>query len=155
MCHNYTPKTLCLFWVKVQVNSIDDCWLWKASKTPDGYGYFWYSHRMGKAHRFSWEIAHGDIPNNLLVCHTCDNPSCVNPRHLFLGTDADNTRDKINKNRQSSVKGELNPNHKLTQTDVNEIRTLYKPHVVTLKALSEQFGVTIAQIAYIVKGKSW
>lgn len=155
MSHNYSTKTIDLFWQKVKVASPSECWPWQASKTPEGYGYFWYNKRMGKAHRFAWEITNGAIPQNMLVCHHCDNPSCVNPSHLFIGTNADNSTDKIQKHRQANTDGENNPNHKLSLSDVKTIRRLYIPGVVTLKHLSEQFGVTIAQISYVVKRKSW
>lgn len=86
------------FWAKVQ--KTETCWLWTAGATTKGYGYFCPT-RPNKvyAHRYSWELVNGAIPTGLLVCHTCDNPPCVNPSHLFLGTVRDNAIDMSLKGR--------------------------------------------------------
>ena len=76
------------------------CWLWLGSGTQNGYGHFYYEGRVQLAHRASFEIFNGEIPDGLLVCHKCDTPACVNPDHLFTGTYSDNARDSINKNRK-------------------------------------------------------
>ena len=85
------------FWAKVDKSG--DCWLWTASKTKEGYGYFRFDGAMRKAHRMSWLLTNGEIPEGMLVCHTCDNPSCVNPKHLWLGTNRDNMDDMNAKGR--------------------------------------------------------
>lgn len=85
------------FWSKVSKG--DGCWEWQAGRLPTGYGRFSDKGVEYKAHRFSWALAHGAIPEGMLICHRCDNPRCVRPDHLFLGTNSDNQRDMVNKNR--------------------------------------------------------
>ena len=81
--------------------TIDVCWEWNANKDRDGYGRISDRKKQYKSHRVSWEICYGPIPEGLLVLHKCDNPSCVNPNHLFLGTHKDNTIDMFNKGREN------------------------------------------------------
>ena len=87
------------FWSKV-VKIDDGCWLWTAALLLDGYGQIWLGQTMERAHRLSWIIHFGPIPEGLCVLHTCDNPPCVRPGHLFLGTQLDNVRDAIRKGRR-------------------------------------------------------
>jgi len=87
------------FWKKVLIG--DDCWVWTAGKDWDGYGEFSIKHRPIKAHQFSWIVTNGSIPKGLFICHHCDNPSCVRPDHLFLGTAKDNYQDSVVKGRAS------------------------------------------------------
>lgn len=85
------------FWTKVNVQ--DGCWLWTASRSSKGYGMFWFEGQTVSAHRFSYELYNGSIPEGMVVRHKCDNPPCVNPDHLELGTQAANERDKIVRGR--------------------------------------------------------
>lgn len=87
------------FWAKV--NKTDGCWLWTASAWR-GYGIFWADGRRWKAPRYSWALVNGPIPSGLMVCHRCDNPPCVRPSHLFIGTMSDNIRDAYAKGRHSA-----------------------------------------------------
>jgi len=95
------PKYIERFWARVKKGKPDECWEWTASKNPKGYGWF----RPGSkgcpfhAHRIAWRIANGPVPVGLCVLHRCDNPPCCNPHHLFLGTQLDNVRDKVQKGR--------------------------------------------------------
>ena len=87
------------FWEKVV--KTDSCWLWTASKRGKGYGYFWFNNKHNRAHRVAWELTSGEVPEGMLVCHKCDNRLCVNPDHLWLGTDKENIRDCVDKGRFS------------------------------------------------------
>lgn len=142
------------FWEKVEKGNSDECWEWIASKNPDGYGNIWIDKKCQKAHRVSWVLHCGSIPENMHVLHTCDNPSCVNPKHLWLGTHQDNMRDRGQKGRNGFVEGESCHLSKLTENQVLEIRRLKKGGKSNT-FLSKQFGVTSTNIAEIVNGKTW
>ena len=110
------------FWSKVDVSSDNSCWNWKAGINSEGYGWFWKEKRPHIASRISWELKFGPVPENMIVCHTCDNTKCVNPSHLWLGTDQDNTDDKIKKGRDVTFKGEQHGMAKLSEKQILEIR---------------------------------
>lgn len=112
------------FWNKVDKSG--NCWLWTASKTPQGYGHFNIDGFMHKAHRVSYRLTFGDVIGKLHVLHRCDNPSCVNPSHLFLGTNDDNIADRVRKNRSNGAAGVDNGNSKLTRVAVKQIRASLK-----------------------------
>jgi hypothetical protein len=139
------------FWEKVDIRGPDDCWEWAAAKQRAGYGRFLVNKKVHNAHRVAWAIAHGYIPQGMLVCHTCDNPGCVNQEHLFLGTDADNAADKVQKGRQS--KGEDLPQSILTEKDVIEIRSLIG--VLPQYVIAERFDCSKATVSEIKTRKRW
>lgn len=141
------------FWSKVQTGAADECWLWTASCFWDGYGQFSRNRIMRRAHRVAWEFTNGAIPPGLLVCHRCDQPKCVNPSHLFLGTVQDNSDDMVRKNRQArqDVRGTKNPNAKLTEADVSAIRI----STGTFRSIGAKFGVSGRMVSYIKTGQSW
>jgi len=121
-----------------------------------GYGKFTIKGRIVLAHRFSWEFANGPIPDGMNVCHNCpggDNPSCVNPAHLFLGTTLDNMRDKTAKGRQ--LLGERNHKSKLTKAQVIAIRERYDQGGISQTALALEHGVSTASMSVIVRRKAW
>jgi hypothetical protein len=131
------------------------CILWLGSCGGGGYGRISESVRGENAipaHRFSYEFFRGPIPDGLQVCHTCDNPPCINPEHLFLGTAADNAADKVAKNRQD--RGEQIPWSVLTEESVRHIR-VRRAAGDTLQSLADQFGCTLQNIARIVARKTW
>jgi hypothetical protein len=111
------------FWSKVL--KTDTCWLWQGFITKKGYGYFGVGNgKNDHAHRVSYRLTYGEFDNKLQVLHKCDNPPCVRPDHLFLGTNSDNYLDKLAKNRQAKQRGEKNPNAKLSLLQVEAIRKI-------------------------------
>jgi hypothetical protein len=142
---------------------INDCWVWKRSKNHKGYGLLTFKGKSILAHRLSYLTFVGEIPNNLHVLHTCDNPTCVNPKHLFLGTNQDNMKDMVNKNRQA--RGENAGNSKLLQKEVDEIRTLWSVELaerakgkgiqLTQRKLAKRFKVGHQHISDILNNKRW
>jgi hypothetical protein len=140
------------FFSLLPIGDPDACWKWPRLNPDQRYGYFKYRYRKYYAHRVSYEIHHGPIPEGMCVCHHCDNPPCCNPAHLFLGTDQDNVSDMIAKGR--NVRGEDMHASKLTESQVLEIRYLYS--IGWLQAdLSAAFGVTPSSVSSVITGKSW
>lgn len=140
------------FWSKVDKSH--DCWEWTAHRTHDGYGRFTLRHGVPRmAHRVAYELTHGTIPDGLLVCHRCDNPACVRPAHLFLGTNNDNMRDMVAKGRGHA--GIRNIRAKLTPTQVKEIRTRATGKWGEQSRLGREYGVDHSTIARIIKGQTW
>ena len=146
------------FWEKVDVRGKDECWEWTGAKGSCGYGQLKVSGRMQTASRLAWELEHGPIPEGICVCHICDNPACVNPAHLFLGTHRDNVYDMIEKGRGNVLLhpvGIHHPNSKLSEDDVREIRRLYATGKFLQKQLGKRFGVARTQIGNIVRRECW
>jgi hypothetical protein len=150
--------TLARFWAKV--HKAEGCWEWKAGLSA-GYGNFWTPEFgvVTRSHCVSYMIHFGEIPNGLFVCHTCDNPKCVNPSHLFLGTNADNMADCAAKGRINNpamhglTKGTGNGRHKLTEDQVQEIRKLWPTH--TKSSIGRKYGVSQTVISHTISRKLW
>ena len=142
------------FWGKVDIKGKDDCWNWTAGKKSGGYGAY-YCGYMEEAHRFSYMLAFGGIPNGLCVCHACDNTLCCNPNHLWAGTRNANNLDRDRKGRQIAHLGEKHGMAKLKDEQVLKIRELYKTGSYTYQQLSELFNVGITMVGYIVSGSHW
>ena len=123
------------------------CWLWTAT-TWNGYGKLSNQGRLRYAHRISYELHIGEIPEGMHVLHKCDVPCCVNPHHLFLGTHKDNMQDKISKGRHGG-------REKLTLDQVKEIRYKFKPHAYTYAMLSEEYSVSVGAINHVVNNRNW
>jgi hypothetical protein len=136
------------FWPKV-VKS-DGCWLWTAGVVK-GYGQFWHNGHNQKAHRVAWQLAYGPIPDGLCVCHRCDTPLCVNPTHLFLGTNRENVADRQAKGRGNPPRGEAVRNAKITDADALAIRADKR----LLREIATEYGVSQGQVSEIRNGKSW
>lgn len=145
------------FWEKViKSENADGCWIWTASKSKAGYGRVNIKAYPSQiASRTAWIFTYGSIPEGLDVLHKCDNPMCVNPNHLFLGTQLDNVRDMYAKGRQASNTGEKNPRSKLTWNDVRYIRERYAQHGISYVKLGKQMGVDAAQIYRIINNITW
>lgn len=137
------------------VEKTDGCWLWTAHRDKDGYGRITYMRRSGfGAHVLSYIIHKGD-PGKLHVLHTCDNPSCVNPAHLYAGTRSENMKDMITRGRRRSLKGEGNGNARLTNDQASEIRYLYALGNWTQRHLALRFGISCATVSNILNGKRY
>lgn len=152
--HFKTPEQR--FWEKV--DKAGDCWVWRSTTNSSGYGWMGIKGKMVAAHRYSWELHNGRIiPKGMYICHTCDNPPCVNPSHLFLGTSKDNTADKMAKGRMKTThhKGELNGQAILTETQVIAMRSLRATKKLTYEKLGEMFGVTMSAAHRICTGGVW
>jgi hypothetical protein len=146
------------FWSKIQRGDVDGCWIWIAGLDKYGYGHFWLNGRKTQAHRVSWIFQNGDIPGGMCVCHKCDNRRCVNPRHLFLGTRADNNKDCNNKGRRKNTgqrPGEQNTQSKLTELDIKAIRQLYQDRNFSQREIADRYGVSQFTISQIVRRKKW
>ena len=154
--NNITDYDISRFWEKIKFleNLVDDCWIWTAFKDKYKYGQFWTGSSRDSAHRFSYNLFNGEIAKGLLIRHTCDNPSCVNPHHLLVGSCQDNSDDMVSRNRQTQVKGEDVCSAKLTEKLVDEIlhQLLQK---VSVKYLAIQYIVNVSTIYDICKGKNW
>lgn len=140
------------FEAKFKKGNSNECWNWGYSKTPYGYGGFTFKRKRYIASRISYETYVGEIPEGMHVCHKCDNPSCVNPNHLFIGTVQENMTDMVNKNR--SAKGSHHSQAKLNESSVKEIKKLLKQNV-SHKELAEKFGVGVRAISKINLGQRW
>lgn len=138
------------FWKKVKKSKADDCWPWTAAKTEHGYGRFGLKKKSWVAPRLAWIISNGRVPKDKFVLHSCDNPPCCNPAHLFIGTQKDNMRDAIKKGRWT-------PKHarKLNPSQVLRIRRLYKNTELTQDEIGLLYGVSAGAIHSIVKNKTW
>lgn len=137
------PKDIVRFWSKVRRGGDRDCWVWRAA-TKCGYGAFKLGSACEGAHRISYEIANGPIPPGLMVCHHCDNPPCVNPAHLFLGTALDNSRDR-------DLKGRGRNAETLSADAVRELRA----SSLRNEELASRYGVGPETIHRARVGKTW
>lgn len=142
------------FWGFVDKRGPDDCWEWTGSRHGGGYGLIGINGRSVRTHRFSYEIHKGPIPKGMKVLHTCDNPPCVNPGHLYAGSHQDNMDDKMEKGRHKVNMGEAHHSAKFTEEHVRDIRKR-RADGETGVALAKEYGVTTAAICAIFKRKNW
>jgi hypothetical protein len=143
-----TPE---MMWRYVAVADADDCWLWQGS-TDMRYGTFRIGRKMVKAHRLAYEQTHGPIPRGYEVCHRCDTTLCVNPQHLFIGTHADNMRDRNEKGRLAY--GERMGIARLKDADVRRIRQLAAEGTLQ-REIASLFGIDSGHVSKIVNRRAW
>lgn len=138
---------------------VGDCWLWAGERFESGYGAFYIEEpkQTVRAHRFAYALWVGSLIDGLFVCHRCDNPLCVNPKHLWQGTAADNAADMVAKNRQAA--GERHGRAKLTENDVREIRAALATQRTrgpnTVMQIARRYGVCRKTVRSIVDGRLW
>jgi HNH endonuclease len=154
----HDDRTIARFWAKVDRRGPDECWPWTASTVEFGYGQFRLSNprRVVRAHVVAYEIVEGDR-GDLCVCHSCDNPPCCNPGHLWLGTNRENIIDMIEKGRHGLKRvhtGDLNSSAILKSSDIPVIRSLISEGM-TNTDIAARFGVTHSMISRIRVGKAW
>ena len=138
------------FWSKV-LKRPGGCWEWTAARTHNGYGRFTLDRTSLRAHRVSYWLSNGPIPDGLLICHHCDNPGCVRPEHLFAATQKQNVRDAITKGRMAY--GERHPRGRLNEVAVRVIR--YFRGKKTQEELARAFGVSQPMISWVQRGICW
>lgn len=140
------------FLAKFEIDLQTGCWLWTGARLAQGYGLI--KRKDGaqlRAHRVAYALAYGPIPDGLQVCHRCDNPRCVRPGHLFLGTAQDNANDMVAKGSSARLNGERNGAARLSQQDVEAIRS----DASTYGQLAKRFGVSPSAIGFIKRRQRW
>lgn len=142
------------FWMFVDKKGINECWEFIGKIFPNGYGNFRISLIETLAHRISFLLYHNYLTPNMLVMHSCDNPSCVNPYHLKEGNYSDNSRDMISKNRGNPPRGEKSSQSVLSEKDVIEIRNMRKSGMLC-KDISKFFPVSPTEISRVTSGARW
>ncbi len=153
-----SEKAKARFWEKVDQRSDDECWPWLAYLDENGYGQYGLNldrKKTYKAHRVSYWITNGALSDDMNVLHRCDNPSCVNPRHLVLGTQVDNIRDMCLKGRDRHQRGDEHYGAKLTPGQVIEIRKEHEENRVSDYAIAKRLSMNRSTIWKILKRRSW
>ena len=146
------------FWSKVNRGDSDACWPFTGARYPPPllpYGQFSIRGRQQRAHRVAWRLTRGAISAGMQVLHRCDNPPCCNPVHLYLGTHADNMRDRNERERTHKHPGELSAMSKLRDAQVREIRAVYRRGGIKQSDLGARYGIDQSTVSNIITGKRW
>lgn len=146
-----------LFWSKVDIKCIDECWEWKGPKDKNGYGsaQLYQGERL-KPHRIAFIISGGSFTEEKkFTCHSCDNPACCNPAHLWCGSPADNARDRENKGRGADWRGENGSGAILTNEKVFEIRRLCQEKKLVQREIGVMYGITQSHVSSINTRRTW
>lgn len=141
------------YWAKVDKRNEDECWEWQGAKYRKGYGQIRVNGKIVQVHRMAYELEYGPILDGLLVCHSCDNPPCCNPKHLFTGTHADNVADKEAKNRGNHTRKKGQPHRKITESQALEIFHLRGKESQGITG--NRYGINRTQVYLIQNKKSW
>lgn len=139
---------------ELQMQRSGGCWEWVGPKNGRGYGQFYFEGRLTRAHRTSYRMHIGPIPDGMVVCHRCDNPSCVNPAHLFIGSQKDNVVDCVKKGRRADKRGENNGHATITTEQALTIKQLWASGLSCLQ-IAKVMGVSRNLANSICHGRSW
>lgn len=135
----------------IQIDTASGCWNWLGAKCVSGYGRIKFNDKKYRAHRLMAEIKIGPVPTDAVVCHRCDNPSCINPEHLFIGTQKENVNDRDAKGRRNQARGERHGASKLTSEQVTAIRLDTR----RLPVIAKDYGITRAHVRNLKAGRAW
>jgi hypothetical protein len=171
MRYHLSPEQVVRFWARLDRESAAGCWLWTGSVGPRGYGQVYLAKRIyARAHRLAYALANGEVPDGLVICHSCDRPLCCNPDHLVAATQMENVADMVRKGRhvggpnapglpprskQGRVRGERAPKAKLSAEQVKAIRTRYAAGGVTQVQLAAEYGINRNALQMILYRQSW
>lgn len=150
------PMDVPRFWRNVHVRGARQCWNWCGTlRTKQGYGQLGMNRSYYLAHVIAFVLTRFDVAPGMCVLHRCDNPSCVNPNHLFYGTKSDNNSDRSSKGRNGNHQGEANGRAKLTEQNVKDIRRAHQEQSLTYPEIANVYGVSVVAVARICQRKLW
>lgn len=147
-------KLIDKFWSNVQKGNPDECWIWIGSPSGNGYGQLRFEGVTYRSNVLSYLINKGNIPARMYICHTCDNPICVNPNHLFVGTPSDNAKDRQQKGRGRPMDGENNSNNRFTKESIIQMRSMFQKGYLC-NEIAHIFDTNPEYVRNVVKRKVW